>query len=362
MPIDFPPARWARVKENNRLWRERKLGRPLVQWTLHGADPGRPEPPYPRNCRISAFYNKDAGMERMLDRWDYDLSCQKFLGDAFPTFSVDFGPGVMAEALGGRVEPNTDGHIWFYPGAFEGVALRDMRFEYREDSFWFQRLLAICRAATTRFADQAQVIVWGLTSTVDVLATLRTTEALLFDLYDCPDEVERLVWEMHHAWFRYYETILAACAGNPGYSSHGEVFSDAPIPMLQCDFAYMIGPEMFDRFVRPELVASCRRMPGSFYHQDGVGQLPHTPSLHSIPNLGGIQWQPGDGHPPSALWHDVQRRIREDGLLSQTWGGPEILETLFKTHGDISNMLIIGHGHVRDEARFREVLRRYGIE
>ena len=361
MKLDFNQERWERVKENNRLWRARKLGRPLVQWTLLGADPGRPEPATPPHSRGTSAYDTSISIDRMLDRWEYDLACRKHLGDAFPTFCVDFGPGVIAEALGARAEVR-DGNVWFHPGIWEGVQPQDMRPVYKDESVWFRRMLDICRAAVGRFAGQAQVTVAGLTGTVDVLATMRTTESLLTDLYDCPEEIERLVWELHPLWFRYLNRINEALAGNPGYSSWGEIFSDAPCPMFQCDFAYMIGPEMFERFVAPELAASCELMPGAFYHQDGVGQLPHTPSLHAIPGLGGVQWQPGEGHPPSLFWYDVQRRIRDDGLLSQTWGGPVMLDKLLNEYGDASNMVIIGHGNVKDEEKFREVLRKHRIE
>ena len=183
-------------------------------------------------------------------------------------------------------------------------------------------------------------------------------------MHDSPEEVERLAWEIHDMHFRYHDLLTAAMPHNPGYTQWAEVFSSEPANMLQCDFAYMLGPEMFDRFVAPQLRASCQRFTGgAFFHQDGVGQLCHTKSLHAIPELAGVQWQPGaGGHPSSIHWHDQQRRIRDDGKLSQTWGNPDELESLAKNIGDISHCLIIGWGHVKDEARYREVLRKLGAE
>jgi len=44
--------------------------------------------------------------------------------------------------------------------------------------------------------------------------------------------------------------------------------------MLQSDFAYMISPKQFARWVVPDLTDLCGRMPHGFYHLDGKGQLP----------------------------------------------------------------------------------------
>ncbi len=40
---------------------------------------------------------------------------------------------------------------------------------------------------------------------------------------------------------------------NPGYSDWAGIYSDLPSYVPQCDFSYMIGPDMFDTFVKPEL-------------------------------------------------------------------------------------------------------------
>ena len=91
------------------------------------------------------------------------------------------------------------------------------------------------------------------------------------------------------------------------------MFSGKPFYMLQCDFCYMISPEMFAEFVLPELAESCRRLDRSFYHLDGKGELPHLPQLLSIPELGGIQWVPGAGETPYYEWIDVYRAVADAG-------------------------------------------------
>jgi hypothetical protein len=89
--------------------------------------------------------------------------------------------------------------------------------------------------------------------------------------------------------------------------------------MLQSDFAYMISPRMFKRFVLPDLVACCDVLDYGFYHLDGKGQIPHLDHLLSIERLRGIQWQPGDGQPMADGWLELLKRIRDGGKLCQIY-------------------------------------------
>ncbi len=45
--------------------------------------------------------------------------------------------------------------------------------------------------------------------------------------------------------------------------------------MLQSDFAYMLSPSMFERFVLPDLETICNHLDYGFYHLDGKNQIPH---------------------------------------------------------------------------------------
>jgi 5-methyltetrahydrofolate--homocysteine methyltransferase len=93
--------------------------------------------------------------------------------------------------------------------------------------------------------------------------------------------------------------------------------------MLQSDFAYMISPRMFERFVMPDIAACCEVLDHAFYHLDGKGQIPHLDMLLSLERLRGIQWIPGDGQPPAESWLPVLRRIRDAGKLCQLYVSPE---------------------------------------
>ena len=102
--------------------------------------------------------------------------------------------------------------------------------------------------------------------------------------------------------------------------------------MLQCDFAYMISSNMFERFVVPDLVALCDHLEHGFYHLDGKGQIPHLDLLLDIPRLWGVQWIPGSGNPPAEQWPEVLKRIIDADKLCQVYvsaeGALDIVRTL----------------------------------
>jgi hypothetical protein len=218
-----------------------------------------------------------------------------------------------------------------------------MRIAYSEDDVWFARIADISRAAAQRWQGAVQVSVTDIGGGLDILASFRPSEKLLLDLYDSPERVKELTWQIHEAWLRYYEYFdVLLKSTNPGYSAWPSIFSSDPHYMLQCDFAYMIGPDMFDEFVRPELAAVCKKLPNCMYHLDGPGQIPHLDSLLSIPELKGIQWVPGAGNPDARYWPEIYQKIRKAGKLIQAFGGPAVLDALYEQLGSLKGVQLWG--------------------
>ena len=364
MGMDFNDGRWARVKENSVRWWAGELERPLIRVVTGGHDPGRPEPALP-GYQFASFYDFSVPAADIVDRWDYNLSCLKYMGDAFPTIQPLLGTGIVAAFLG-AVSENRDGTVWMHPP--QELEIADIHFEYDPDNCWLKRMRELYRAAMDRWHGEVLLGMAELGGTLDILSTFRPGEKLLTDLYDHPDEVKRLTWEIHDLWWRYYDEFNCLLQPeNPGYSDWGEIYSDRPTFMLQCDFAYMIGPEMFDEFVKPELAASCRRLTNAFYHLDGPGQVPHLDSILTIPDLDGVQWIPGRGSPDSKQWPEVFRKIREAGKLVQIFAGEtDVLDVIAGQLGSAMGVHYFacpGEGYRGyDEVEARELLKRYGVE
>ncbi len=280
MPIDFSPERWQKILETYVRWWEGELDRPLIPVLVSGRDPGRPCLPAPLLSQETCT-DLSWSAEELIDRIDYELSRLEFLGDAFPYFNMDcFGPGVCAAFLGARLD-NSSGRVWFFPPDLRPI--QDIHFEYDPDNVWLKRVRDIYRAGMERWQGQVLMGMTDLGGNLDILSAFLPSEQLLMDLYDAPDEVERLLWKAHEMWWKFYDELNAVLQPvNPGYSDWGAIYSDRPTYMLQSDFSYMISPKMFKRFALPELQATCQRLGRSFYHLDGVGQIPHLSSLLGI--------------------------------------------------------------------------------
>ena len=127
MSIHFDPARWVKVKQDARQWWAGELDRPLFCLTAHGRSADRPPARHPFH-HFTAFYDFSVTPEEIVDVWDYHLSRQRFLGDAFPTQWPNFGPGVAAGFLG--AELLLDGRtVWFRPRQRQPLAELHFRFD-----------------------------------------------------------------------------------------------------------------------------------------------------------------------------------------------------------------------------------------
>ncbi|MDD5676465.1 MAG: hypothetical protein PHW60_00560 [Kiritimatiellae bacterium] len=357
MSIGFDAARWRKVKETAREWWAGRLKRPLIQIRLQGRAPQRPAPRHPF-LDYTARYPESVTPEEIVDVWDYELSKTEYLGDAFPNIWPNFGPGIIAGFLGASVTP-VEYTVWFKPDVIKPPA--ELSLACNLDNPWFRRVRAICRAAQERWKGLVQVGMTDLGGNLDILASFRPGEALLLDLYDYPEDIKRLTWQAHDAWWRYFDEINAALRPpNPGYTAWTPIFSESPYYILQCDFAYMIVPEMFDEFVKPELAASCRRLGNAFYHLDGPGQLPHLDSLLTITELKGVQWVPGAGQPDASHWSEVYRKIRAAGKLIQVVGGMAEFDAVAGQLGSAEGMVVFDTLPASRRAEAEAFLKRYG--
>ena len=362
MNIDFSSTRWDAIKQNYGRWWAGELERPLIQATLSGRCPTKAKPDIPWHY-FNSFYDLSVPVEKIVDWYEYNLEDSVFLGDSFPRVLPNFGPGVVAAYMGAElVNSESAGTTWFHPARV--VPAGETRLQFDPASPWWQRTVALYRAAQERFQGLVQLDMTDLGGNLDIAATFRPCENLLFDLYDSPDEVSRLAWEGHAAWWQGFDMINREASLNPGYTAWCPIFSETPYYMLQCDFCYMIGPEQFAQFVLPELTASCRKLANPFYHLDGPGELPHLDALLSIPELKGVQWIPGAGQPDYTHWPEVYRKIRAAGKLIQIYAseskhGWKALDIIADQLGSAKGIIMIGNGGIEDEDTVCRMLESY---
>jgi hypothetical protein len=327
MDVNFHEEDWARIERDWSAWWHGDLDRPMVWLTIEDSlkRAALDAPGYVTNLP------NEMPLDEVVDRYQADIAGMRFYGDSFPKWWLNFGPGMMAGFLGARViaAPDT---VWFEP---EQVApIEDLHLEYDPNNLWWQRVYGLTRRSVERWGDQVAVGHTDLGGNLDILASFRGSQQLVLDLYDAPEEVDRLVGEITRLWLRYYDELYAIIQqSGRGTTPWAPIWSPGRTYMLQSDFAYMISPKMFERFVMPDLQACCAALDHGFYHLDGKGQIPHLDQLLSIENLRGIQWVPGDGAPPPNGWLPLLKRIRDGGKLCQVGVSPEGARTIVRELG-----------------------------
>ena len=329
--VQFREEDWARVEQAWTAWWAGELERPLVM--IEGVEPraglhlsnildlGPPASTFPLNRPA----------DEVLDYYQVRLEAKRFYGDAWPKWWPNFGAGIAAGFLGSRVNDTTE-TTWFEPAG--KVKIQDLDLTFDPDNAWWQRVRELTRRAVERWGDCVSVGHSDLGGNLDILASLLSTERLLFDLHDHPKEVACLASSLTRLWLRYYDELHAIIApAGRGTTPWAAIWSPARCYMLQSDFAYMISPRMFERFVLPDLATCCEELDHAFYHLDGKGQLPHLDMLLSLERLRGIQWIPGDGQPSPEGWLPVLQRIRDAGKLCQLYVTPAGARTIAREVG-----------------------------
>lgn len=350
MEIQFSSEDWARVKENYGSWWNKTLKRPLIKAVL------QKEYEYHGNVPLlsqATCHRLDISAEDVIDRLDFHLSHQEYLGDAFPMVNFNcFGPGVAAAFLGAGLD-NSTGNVWFH--RCKDAELADMHFEFSRDNVWLNRIKDLYGAGMKKWKGNVLMGMPDLGGVMDILAVLRGSDNLLYDLYDEPDEVKRLSREIQNLWLAYYKELEEVLMPvNPGYSDWSGLYCSKPSYVLQCDFSYMISPDMFREFVAEDLTEMCRCLSHSLYHMDGKGELAHLPQLIAIEELDAIQWCPGEGVPRPMEWMDVYRQLRRSGKNIHVLGDEDDLRAIAE---EIGCEGLYSSPGIRPEAKREDILK-----
>lgn len=310
--IAFTDQQWDRVSSAWMRWWAGELERPIVCAQLLGRfAPDGPTPIAPALSQANCL-DFSIPAEALMQRAAYELTQVEFLGDAFPYVSFTaFGPGVVAAFLGGAMD-NSSGAVWFGRPA-GNPSLEELQPRFNPDHPVARRIVELYQAGKRLWGDQVLMGYPDLGGVLDVLASLRGSESLLMDLYDQPEEVERVARAIAKCWWEALSFFHEALEGTRGYSAWLSAYAPGINYTTQCDFCYMISPTMFDRFVYPTLSQDWVLLQPAIYHLDGVGELPHLPRMLSDPNLDAIQWVPGDGKPDETHWPEVYQAIAGAG-------------------------------------------------
>ena len=357
--IRFSDKQWDNVISNYRKWWKGELGRPILPLIINGSDPGRPMPKAPtpkfENCGDFSITPED-----VIDRIDYDLSTQEFYGDSFPCFKMSyFGPGVMAAFLGAKAEPVKE-TVWFH--SEKQIPIKDLHLTYDENNVWLNRIKDLYRAGMKKWGGNVCMSMTDIGGGLDILASFLTTEGLLYEVLDNPEEVKRLCLEITGLWLRFSRELSEIIKGQRVFSDWSAQLNEKPTYMLQCDFSYMIGVDAWKNFVHDDLAVISSAVDKPFYHLDGIGEIKHLDDLLSINSISGIQWIPGSGEPETRDWSELYAKISAAGKKIQSGFGlnsylDEILKVI-KKPDDLMKMQM--HYPMEEKETALRELAKYG--
>jgi hypothetical protein len=344
---DWPDAR----RRLTALWHHELLDRPCIAVTAPNAKAVTPcpEPATPRQKWLDPDWVLGDLAHRLEATW--------WGGEAIPSYLLMAG---WVLCLGGR--PRFDAQtIWYetQPVDFS----RPSPFRYDDGDEWVQVHTALYEAVAN-FAGQDGFLV-GMPCMLpanDLLSMLMGTDAFLTALVDHPEWMRQAIVtgarEQRRMRQRLRDRIRDVHAfwyGNAGWMPF---WVPEPFASTQSDVSCMLSPEMYERFIIPELDVCAEPFGALWYHLDGGDARHHLPRLLSLPYLKVVQYVPAPCEPPNGPGHlDLYRQIQAAGRIVHVEVARETVEPLVRALDPALLMLQTACGDVAEGEALLEAAR-----
>ena len=257
-----------------------------------------------------------------------------FFSEAYPSISLDLGPGSMALYLGG--EPGfAEDTIWFRE--FMDDCEQFDTIHYDEKNKWWNIQQEMLKKAVSLAKEDFYVNIPDIVENLDILSALRGPQELCYDILDKPDCIRRGVEKIDDLYFNYFDRcrdIVKADDNTNSYTAFN-ILGYGRTAKIQCDFCALISPDMFREYVQLSLRRQCCQLDHSVYHLDGPDAIKHLDALMEIEELDALQWTCGAGQPDGACekWYPIYDKVRSAGKglwIMMNDGGPEDWENGMK--------------------------------
>lgn len=237
-----------------------------------------------------------------------------FGGEAMPSYTPSFGPDMFAAWLGAELDFSADGYGTSWARTCIDNWDEWLPLTLRDDSPWWTRMIAFCEALAQGLAGKMLITHLDLHSNMDALLAMRGGERLSMDLLDTPETIDRAMASVRRLYAPVYERLYAA-ANMAATGTCGWVHAYHPVRTntIQCDYAALIGPRQFRKWVLPALEEEAAFLGHCVYHLDGPECLVHVPDLCRIAGLDCIQWTTGARNKAFMEWLDLLKDVQARG-------------------------------------------------
>lgn len=310
---------WEATKEKFRnYWNHKNTGRPLMcviarKPEVEQYSDGTPvEGGYLDQICQGKYYNMAAELkwtdmedkyqnaQRIVDRYRYFCETHAFLGESFPNLNIDFGPGSLAAYLGSEIGFKED-TVWFNKclDSWDGVP----KLDFDPDNKWFKKHIQLAKDCRELAGDDFYVDMPDLMENIDVLASLRGAQDILFDLLDEPEKIGERIQEVTDIYYEYYDRFYDIIKDEEGGNAYTvfQIWGPGKTVKLQCDFSAMMSPEDFRKYIQPSLRRQSEKVDHVLYHLDGPAAIKHMDALMEIDGIDALQWTSGDAGPDGTL-------------------------------------------------------------
>ena len=290
------------------FWNHEMLDRPYVAVT---APLQKVDFDWSPAAAYRACMNED--YDRNLKDFEQVVQNTYYAGEALPALTITLGPDQYATFFGAGIETSAEAFTtWAVPcvkdwADFEVVLNKSKGSYYDKIRKYYAYAADFCK-------DKFLLNVPDLHSNMDALSALRGSQDLCMDLYDCPEEVHRVLNEIRKTYVEIYNmTYDAGNMKEVGTIGWSPIYCAGKSAVIQCDYCCMLGPEQGKEFVFPAIAEEAAYLDHCVYHLDGKGALVHLDTILAIDEIDCIQWVPGAGQPPTYAWMDVLKKIQAAG-------------------------------------------------
>ena len=254
----------------------------------------------PEELKWKDMEDKYQNPQRIVDRYRYFCETHAFLGESFPNLNIDFGPGSLASYLGSEIGFKED-TVWFNKclDSWDGVP----KLTFDPENKWFKKHIQLAKDCQALAGDDFYVDMPDLMENIDVLASLRGAQDILFDLLDEPEMIGERIQEVTDIYYEYYDRFYDIIKDEEGGNAYTvfQIWGPGRTVKLQCDFSAMMSPEDFRKYLQPSLRTQSENVDHVLYHLDGPAAIKHMDALMEIDGIDALQWTSGDAGPDGTL-------------------------------------------------------------
>ena len=254
----------------------------------------------PEELKWKDMEDKYQNPQRIVDRYRYFCQTHAFLGESFPNLNIDFGPGSLASYLGSEIGFKED-TVWFNKCLDGWDSVPKLTFD--PENKWFKKHLQLAKDCQALAGDDFYVDMPDLMENIDVLASLRGAQDILFDLLDEPEMIGERIQEVTDIYYEYYDRFYDVIKDEEGGNAYTvfQIWGPGRTVKLQCDFSAMMSPEDFRKYIQPSLRSQSENVDHVLYHLDGPAAIKHMDALMEIEGIDALQWTSGDAGPDGTL-------------------------------------------------------------